>query len=219
MRSCLGVVVGVTLVVLAAVGWLARDEIGGFVSRVLGGAEPDPYETSARLAERAENKVVDLGQGAVDEIELSLAELNSWIEYGLKGYFPEFLSNVRTSIGEEERLVLEGRVITRSVPGIERMGPVTMFLGDTADVRVTGRVDGREAGVGEYRVEEVQVGAITLPDAWRDQLLAQLRARAVQGEANVVLFELPRFVVDVGVRDDRIVLRRAPVTGNRGRGP
>lgn len=217
MRSCLAVVAAVTLVVLAALGWLARDEVGGFVSRVLGRGEPNPYETSAELAERAENKVVDLGQGAVEEIELSLAELNSWIEYGLKGYFPEFLSDVRTSIVEEERLVLEGRVITRSVPGIERMGPVSMFLGDTADVRVTGRIDGREAGVGQYQVEEVRVGAITLPDAWRDQLLAQLRARAVQGEANVVLFELPRFVLDIGVRDDRVILRRGPGGGDRAR--
>ena len=217
MRSCIGVVVGLTVIALAALGWLARDEIGGLVSRALGGAEPNPYETSAELAERAENKVVDLGQGAVDEIELSLAELNSWIEYGLKGYFPDFLTEVRADIGEEDRLLLEGRVITRSVPGIERMGPVTMLVGDTADVRVTGRVDGRGAGVGEYRVEQVQVGAVTLPDAWRDQLLAQLRARAVQGEANVVVFELPRFVLDIGVREGRLVLRRDPASGNGAR--
>lgn len=217
MRSCLGVVVGVALLLLAAAGWLARDEIGGFVSRVLGGAEPDPYETSAELAERAERKVVDLGQGGSDEIELSLAELNSWIEYGLRGYFPDFLTGVRTNIAEDDRLVLEGRVITRSVPGIERMGPISMFLGDTADVRVAGRVDGRGAGVGEYRVEDVQVGAVTLPEAWRDQLLDQLRARAVQGEANVVVFELPRFVLDIGVREGRVVLRRVPSSGNDGR--
>jgi hypothetical protein len=59
------------------------------------------------------------------------------------------------------------------------------------------------------------VGALPLPTAMRDQLLAQLKGGA-RGDlpTNAVAFELPQFVTDVGVREDLIFLKSS-VEGGR----
>ncbi len=212
MRSCLAVIAAVTLIVLLTVGWLTRDRLGELISSVTGRGETEVEAplTTEQLARQAENKVVALGQGELEEARLTVDELNSWIEYGLKRFFPTFLSEVTMGLADEERVALSGRVATREVPGIERMGPFAMFMGDTADVQVRGRVDGLAPGRGVFYIDEVQVGALTLPEALRDQLLAQLRGGGRSTlPANSVGFELPKFVGDVAVREDGIVLRRA----------
>ncbi|MGD2151715.1 MAG: hypothetical protein PVG79_00515 [Gemmatimonadales bacterium] len=211
MRSCLKLIGCGTLLVAALVaGWLARHEIASYVSGVVGRGDA-PKEAAAssapELARRVDDKVVALGQGELDEAVLDTDELNAWIEYGLRGFFPSYISDVRAAI-EEEMLVLAGRVALQEVPGIERMGPWVAFLGDTAAVSFSGRLDGLRPGAGVYFVDEVQVGALPLPDAMRDQLLAQLKGGS-SGDlpVNAVAFELPPFVTDLGVREHYVYLR------------
>lgn len=211
MRSCFKLIGCGTLLVAGVVaGWLARDEIATYVSAVVGRSEA-PLEAASShppdLARRAEEKIVALGQGELDEATLDADELNAWIEYGLRGFFPSYVSDVAATI-EEERLVLAGRVALQEVPGIDGLGTWVALLGDTARVSFGGRLDGLRPGTGIYTVDDVQVGALPLPAAMRDQLLAQLK-RGSNGDlpANVVAFELPRFVTDIGVREDQIVLR------------
>jgi hypothetical protein len=211
MRSCLKLIGCGTLLVAGLVaGWLARDEIASYVSAVIGRGEA-PMEAAAsgapELARRADDKIVALGQGELDEAVLDTDELNAWIEYGLRGFFPSYVSDVTAAI-EEEQLVLAGRVALQEVPGIERMGPWVSFLGDTARVTFSGRLDGLRPGAGIYFVDEVQVGALPLPGAMRDQLLAQLKGGS-NGDlpANAVAFPLPNFVADIGVREGRVFLR------------
>lgn len=213
MRSCFKLIGCGTLLVAGLVaGWLARDQIATYVSAVLGRGEA-PLEASSSnlpdLARRAEEKIVALGQGELDEATLDADELNAWIEYGLRGFFPSYVSDVAAAI-EEERLVLVGRVALQEVPGIEQLGPWVAFLGDTARVSFSGRLDGLRPGAGVYFVDEVEVGALPLPSAMRDQLLAQLK-RGSNGDlpTNAVAFELPQFVSDVGVREDQVFLRRS----------
>lgn len=213
MRSCLAAVgVGALLLVAVTVGWLARDEISGFVSGVLNRDEKtEAVELAApgspEMARQAEAKIVALGQGELEEAELSGPELDSWVRHGLKGYFPSYISDVTAGI-EEERLVLDGRVAVKELPGIERLGPAAALFGDTARVRVTGRPDGLGPGRGLFYVDEVQIGVVPLPDMMRDQLVAQLKG-GPGGElpANVVVFELPKFVTDVAVRGEHLVFR------------
>ncbi|NIN70906.1 MAG: hypothetical protein GTO46_03000 [Gemmatimonadetes bacterium] len=211
MRSCLKLIGFGTLLVAGLVAaWLARDQIASYVSDIVGRRDP-PFEAASSnrpaLARRAEEKIVALGQGEFDEATLNADELNAWIQYGLRGFFPSYVSDVAATI-EEERLVLAGRVVLQEVPGIEGMGPWVAFLGDTASVSFSGRLDGLRPGAGVYFVDDVQVGALPLPVAMRDQLLAQLKGGS-SGElpTNAVAFELPEFVTDVGVREDLIFLR------------
>lgn len=213
MRSCLAAVgVGALILVVAAVGWLARDEISGFVSGIVNrGEKTEAVELAApgspEMARQAEAKIVALGQGELDEAELSGAELDSWVRHGLKGYFPTYISDLTAGI-EEERLVLDGRVAVKEIPGIERLGPAAALFGDTAAVRVKGRPDGLGPGRGLFYVEAVQIGLVPLPDVMRDQLVSQLKGG--QGgdlPANVVVFELPKFVTDIGVRGEHVVFR------------
>lgn len=211
MRSCFKLIGCGTLLVAGLVaGWLARDEIASYVSAVVDGKEA-PLEASSphlpELARRAEEKIVALGQGEYDETTLDAGELNAWIEYGLRGFFPSYIGDVTAAI-EAERLVLAGRVALREVPGIEGFGPWVAFLGDTARVSFSGRLDGLRPGAGVYYVEDVQVGAVPLPAAMRDQLLTQLKGGSSSDlPTNAVAFELPQFVTDVGVREDRVFLR------------
>jgi len=215
VRSCIAAIgCGGLIVAAAAVGWLARDEMAGFVSsyRSSEGASEALVETSvsagSSLATRVEEKIVALGQGESEEVTLSVEELNGWIAGGLTGYFPDYISGVLSAI-EDERLVLTGDVVVKEVPGIERLGPVLAFMGDTANVRVRGRLDGLGPGRGVYFVDDVRVGMLPLPESARDELLMQLkRGIADDLPVNAVPFLLPRFVADVGVRGNEIFLRR-----------
>jgi len=211
MRSCLKLIGCGTLLIAGLVaGWLARDEIASYVSAVVGRSDA-PTEAAAssapELARRVDDKIVALGQGELDEAVLDADELNAWIEYGLRGFFPSYISDVTAAI-EEEKLVLAGRVALQEVEGIERMGPWVAFLGDTAAVSFSGRLDGLRPGAGIYFVDDIQVGALPLPGAMRDQLMLQLKGGS-GGDlpANAVAFELPRFVTDVGVREHYVYLR------------
>lgn len=211
MRSCFGAIaIGVLLLAAVAVGWFARDEIREVVAGLSRGdsttvtaAEP----AGASLSAGVEDKIIALGQGEAQEVALGADELNSWIEHGLRGYFPEYVSDVEAAV-ESEQFVLSGLVAVKQVPGIERLGPLATLFGDTAAVKLSGRLDGVEPGVGVYYVEDVQIGMVPLTAKMRDELLAQLRTGPRGGlPANAVAFQLPRFVADVAVRGDQVVLR------------
>lgn len=215
VRGCVLVIVVATLVVVGlAAAWLFRDSVGRLASRVIPGYE---YEAGVEaigpggpeLARQVDERIVALGRGEIEEATLSERELNAWITHGLKGYFPGYLDEVTADLRSED-VVLAGRVSVRDVPGIERLGTMAAFLGDTADVAVTGNVDGLEPGLGVFYVEDVRVGAMTLPDPMRDQLLAAIRATSWNDRgSNAVVFQLPEFVGDVAVREERLLLRRA----------
>jgi hypothetical protein len=211
MRSCAALAgVGAIVVALAVAGWLARDDVVRFVSG--DGGEADSTAMAAaegrELAREVEAKVIALGQGEGREATFGAEELDAWIRHGLAGYFPSYISDVTAAI-EEQRLVLSGRVALKEVPDIEQMGPAVMLFGDTALVTVNGRVDGLAKGWGIYYVDQVQVGVVPLPDAMRDRLLTELKGGVQEGvPSNAVAFLLPDFVTDIGVREDRVVLRR-----------
>ncbi len=208
MRSCATAVgIGAVVVAVGLAGWLARDDIVRFVSG-RGGELENARTPGPELAREVEAKVVALGQSEGSEATLSTAELDAWIRYGLEGFFPSYISDVTTAI-EEQRLVLSGRVALKEVPDIEQMGPAVMLFGDTALVVVRGELDGLAKGWGIFYVDEVKVGLVPLPDAMRDQLLARLKGGAQEGvPSHAVAFLLPDFVTDIGVREDRVVLRR-----------
>lgn len=219
VRGCVLVIVVATFVVIGlAVAWLFRDPLRHLASRVIPGYE---YEAAVgetelggpELARQVDERIVALGQGEIEEVTLSERELNAWITYGLKGYFPAYLDEVTADLRSEDAM-LAGRVAVREVPGIERLGAMAAFLGDTADVAVIGSVDGLEPGLGVFYIEVARLGAMTLPDPMRDQLLAAIRPRSRNDRgANAVVFQLPEFVGDVAVREERLVLSRREVSG------
>jgi hypothetical protein len=204
--------VGMFIVAAAIAGWFARDDIARFVSG-LRGADSDSAAVASpasgrELARQVDAKVIALGQGEHEEVLLSVEELDAWVRYGLEGFFPGYISDVSVAI-EEQRLVLSGLVAMKEVPRIEELGPAVAFFGDTAAVLVRGRLDGLGVGQGVFFVDEVQVGLLPLPDGVRDRLLAEIKT-GVEADvpSNAVAFVLPRFVTDVGVREDRVFLRR-----------
>ncbi len=217
MRTCFGLVASTVIVLaLAAVVWVKRDEIESVLARLNADSTEVAQlaQTSAasgpQLARSAEDKIVALGQGEIDEVVLSPEELDGWVRHGLSGFFPDYVEEVGAAVDEEEKLVLSGRVLIGEVPGLERIGPIAQFLGDTASVSVRGRLDGLAPGRGIYYVDEIQVGPIPLPDRLRDELLANVKAAGDTLPAEAVTFELPAFVTDIAVRNGRVHLRGCP---------
>lgn len=217
LRGCFSMVVATILVVaVLVVGFLKRDELTEFArgaaAKVLDRQEETVElagATAPELARQAEQKVIALGQGDSEEVTLSSEELSGWIQHRLAGFFPDYISDVRAAI-DEERLNLSGRVATASIPGLEQLGPAASFLPDTAEISTVGRLDGLELGRGVYYIETLQIGALPLPDAWRDDVLAKLKGEADGGlQVNAVAFDLPPFVSDIGVREGRVFLRGA----------
>ncbi len=217
LRGCFSMIgSAVLVVVLLAAGWFYRDEIEryarGAASRFFDRDEATVElagATSPELAEQAERKIIALGQGEADEITLSAEELSGWIEHRLVGYFPEFISDVTASV-ESDQLDLAGRVATKSVPGLDGLGAAAALLPDTAEVTTKGRLDGLEPGRGVYYIESLHIGSLPLPDAWRDDLLAELKGET-DGDlpVNAVAFDLPPFVTDIGIREGVVFLRRS----------
>jgi hypothetical protein len=217
LRGCFSMIgSAVLVVVLLIAGWFYRDEIEryarGTASRLFNRDEATVElagATSPELAEQAERKIIALGQGEAHEITLSAEELSGWIEHRLVGYFPEYISDVTTSV-ESDQLELTGRVATRSVPGLDGLGPAVAFLPDTADVTTSGRLDGLEPGRGVYYIENMHIGSLPFPDAWRDDLMAEIKG-GTNGDlpVNAVAFDLPPFVTDIGIRDGVVFLRRS----------
>lgn len=211
MRSCgTAAGCGALLGVLLVAGYLYRDDVVRLAAEVIPGIEAPagPVETGgAALGRRVEDRIVALGQGEIDEVVLTEEEVNAWIEHGLRGFFPEYLSDVLADL-TGEKIELSGRVAVRQVPGIERLGMMAAFLTDTADVSAAGRVDGLGSGRGVFRVDAVRVGAVPLPDPMRDQLLVAIRGQTGdRSQGNAIAFPLPEFVTDVAVREGRLVLR------------
>lgn len=234
-RGCL--IAGMTALLLAAVvavgAWLFRDDLIRAYAHLRGrevvaastmapgavdggGAGGDSAGADAigpDVARRVEDEVIALGRGESEEVDLSPAEVTSWIRYGLEGFFPDYVKDVSASTDSMDHLLLAGRVVAREVPGIDQLGPAAFLLGDTVPVTVTGRLDGLGPGRGRFRVGSVQLGPLPLPDAMRDQVLAALgvRGRGRDGGAasDAVTFPLPEFVTDIAVRNGVVVLRRS----------
>jgi hypothetical protein len=218
IRGCLKTIgCGSLLVAGLFVGWFARDDIARFAkgaAQKVVQREAAPVElagsTVPDLARQVEDKIIALGQGEMDEAVLSAEELDSWIRYRLEGFFPDYISGISASIADEDRLQLAGRVATDDLPGLDGLGIAASIIPDTADVAASGRLDGLEPGRGVFYIESLRLGTLPLPDAWRDQLIEELRGAAEEGlPVNAVTFELPPFVTDISVRGDQIVLRSA----------
>ncbi len=211
LRSCASLIGLGLLVALLAVGWLARDEIVSFVSRISNDDEtaveaPTGEADDALLARQVEAKVIALGQGDLGEVALDADQVSAWIG-SMHGFLPAYVSDVSAAL-EEERLVLSGRVAIDDVPGSERLGPVTTLLGDTVPVTFRGLLDGLQPGWGVMYVEVLQIGVIPVPDAVRDDVLSQMKGDGASGlPTNAVPFQLPSFVTDVGVRGDSVILK------------
>ena len=213
MGSCLSkVAFGVLLLAgLLIVGWFNRDEVVEFVSGVTDASESQvesEIPAGQSLARRAETKIISLGQGDSQEVTLDVEELNGWITGGLAGYFPDYISGISAAI-EEELLVLNGDIAVREVPGIDELGPMVAFLGDTTNVTLRGRLDGLGPGRGVYYIDAVQIGVVPLPETARDGLMKQLKGNTKDGlPDNAVVILLPQFVADIGVRGDEVFLRK-----------
>lgn len=121
-----------------------------------------------------------------------------------------------------DRLFLRGVVARRALMGD---GALEALLGTVVDGRDTlllaGELALARAGLARYRIRDIRVGGVSIPDPLHPALLAQLRPApdadagadsadgGASGPGDALAFPLPATVADLRIADGRVVFYRA----------
>jgi len=208
----LGRTVGCLVVLVLAAGalWLARDTIGGWMTRLEIGP---PSEPSERLARQAEEKLDGIArEGLDDEIRLSEAELQSLLTYRGGPALPPGIADPRIDV-QDTILVLSARLRPDSLGGFEPPEGLRSALGDTTRV-TTGLLPAVDRpGRALVRVRTLQIGALVVPPFMLPAILRSLEEEGVRTSDGALVVPLPPSVAEIRIEGDDLVLRpdAAPV--------
>lgn len=107
--------------------------------------------------------------------------------------------------------VVGDRIVVRALVNLETLGisqslgPLGRMLRRQEWIELGGTIAVAREGIGEFRVERIQVGELPLPSALVPQLLQRLGASSTVA-GDVVTIALPRHIADVRVARGRITL-------------
>jgi hypothetical protein len=201
----------VVLVVLAIAGWLTRDL---WWERVTGRpASPAAAWTPVdpAVAPGARRRVEALGGTSGDVFAtLTPAEVGALILGAGGGRLPGTVSDLEASV-TGDRLSLRAQVDLRGLRSVDGLGPVARLLTARQRVTVTGRPEVAAPGRGEFRVVEVKVGGVEVPQPALGALLRQLDRGdgSSGGPGTSISFSLPRYVGDIRVARGRVILYKS----------
>ena len=197
----------VIVLLLLAVGlWWFRDDVSDAWRRVRGG-ETVAEAPSPEVAERAEEKLADLGAGRSERVALSGVELQSLVLYSYGDLFPAFVREPRVDV-EEGRLRLDARVPTDALGSLPGAAQAQALLPDTADVTIVADLlplgDGRAA----LAVDEITAARIPVPSAMVPRLLERMGRVSEPGlPEDALAVRLPPGVGSAYMRGDSLILQ------------
>jgi hypothetical protein len=161
-------------------------------------------------AERGERAVRTLAarNGPV-YVNLRPGELASYAFLTLSDNLPPALRSAQTAV-LGDRIYLRSVVAPADFAGVLG-GPVRTLIHGRDTLRLGGTFDVVRPGLGQFRVRDVQIGAVPVPSALVPRIVARLRASssAESGDAvrhDAIPVPLPPFVGDVRVGRGRITL-------------
>lgn len=190
------------LIVLAAVGWFNRHELGAAWDR-LTGAEG---RASPELAAQADEKLASLGAtDGVARVALAQDELQSLIEYRWGGFLPADVVDPRVAVSDG-RVTLEGSVATARFGEIAELREILSFLPDTASLRAVGSFVPLDSGHVGLEIHELGAAGIPVPRRLIPNVLGKFRRGDVPGlGSNALAVPLPPGVRSVYVSGDSMV--------------
>lgn len=196
----------VVLVLAAGALWLARDTIGGWMTRLELGASSEPSE---RLARQAEEKLDRLArEGLTGEVRISEAELQSLLTYRGGPALPPGIGDPLIDV-QDTIVVLSARLRPDSLQGFRAPEALRGALSDTTRV-TAGLVPVVERpGRGLVRVRSLQIGALVVPPLMVPAILRSLEQEGVQTSEGALVVPLPRSVSAIRIDGDDLVLRPA----------
>lgn len=194
------------IVVVAAVGWLYRDDLRGWWAardRV------EAVEPSPELADRAAAKLEFLVDGSGPaEVRLSGAELQSYLRYRLASGLPAGVSDPAVELRDSTLELSVALQLSRLAEESAAAENLRRFFGDSARVRteLQPRVGGE--GVGHLTVLSLQAGLVPVPPLFIPNVLGQAGFQTVGGRT--IIFPIPPELREIRIEDQEVVLRREP---------
>lgn len=198
----------VVFLVAALVAWMTRDMWWARVT----GREPDANVTwtpvTAEPAVEARKRVTTLSRpnGAV-YANLSASEVAAMILSEAGGRLPASVSDVEAAV-IGDLLSVRATVDLSDLRGVEGLGPLREFLTGTQRVTLTGSPSVAAKGQGRFVVDDLKVGALSVPRPLISRVLAQIdRDNAPSGaDPPAITFPLPDYIGDIRVSNGEVTL-------------
>lgn len=201
------------VVVLAAAAWLTRDR---WYHRGSSGAAADSAAgvtvvwepLTPEGAERARVAVASLAQRSGPSFANTRpGDLASYVFTGISKQLPPSAEDVRAA-AIDDRLYVKAIVKLSDFGGAKVLGPLAGFLSERDTVQFGGNFEVVRPGLAQFRVREIKLRQLSLPNGAIPRLLAQIRrgARPSGITDDALPLEVPRYIGDVRVARGRVTL-------------
>ena len=201
------------LVVLAAVGWFTRDR---WLHRLTGAP---PAATTAAVvwepltepgAQRARSAVESLARRAGPVFaNVRPGDLASYVFRALQQQLPTSANDTRAAV-IGERLYVRSVMSLADMGGAQALGPLASFLSGRDTVTFGGRFEIVEPGLAQYRIEDIKVGKLAIPQAMIPRVVSRMRKGGARERLapNGLALTVPRTLGDVRIARGQVTLYR-----------
>ena len=224
MFGCLGrigcLIVGLALI---AAAWFTRDmwepKVRAGVSAVMHSTPAATVASTLPTWEPLTNAGAARGRSAVASlsqqngpvyVNISPADLASFaldsVMHGITGR-----ATGVEAMARDDRIYLRGETTVGELGGTSSLGPLSAMFSGKQQLTVRGRLEVLKPGLGQFRVDEIEIGEVKLPGALIPQLIGRYDTskRDALVASNAIAVPLPRDIADIRVGKGRVTLYKS----------
>ncbi len=217
---------GVLLILLAAAAWLTRDQWSPWLERARGwigggvhATPPRPDTTLARVdwepvsaggESHAERILLALGQrGSPPYATLLAADFTAFMLTDIAGQVPPLSDSTEAAI-VDRALDVRTSLDIKALGGRSAFGPIGAVLADREPMTLAGTFDVVRPGVAEFHVRQLTVHGLPVPTPLIPDLVRKFEGgqHPTGLAADALLLNVPRYVADIRIVDNRIAIYR-----------
>jgi hypothetical protein len=203
----------ILLLVIGAATWHFRDRWMPRAREIVAARLPNADATgwapltragAQRAAERVQRLSRPTGPAYVN---VAAADFAAYILGGTLGRLAE-IDSAPEALVDEGLLYMRTRIRLADLGGKESLGPLSTMFGEAEPIVIGGRLEPIRAGLAQYRLTEVAVRDLTLPEGAVARLVTGWGpSRRPEGVSRDALpIEMPAFVGDLRLADGRVTL-------------
>lgn len=138
---------------------------------------------------------------------LTASEAASYIFLVLAKQLPPSLRKAEAAV-IGSRLYVRSEVELKELGGTGALGALGALLGDRDSVTLGGTINMLRPGLGEFLIQEVKIGRLSLPSALIPRILTQMKkgSRPEGISGNGLPMVMPQYISDVRISDGKITL-------------
>lgn len=211
----------VILLILCVLAWFNRDRLEALYRTYAGNSPPATTDTAAILRaaggwEAITGDKAASGQTAVQSlsrsggpayVNLSAGEASSYIFLEIAKQLPASSEEITSRI-KDNRLYVRANVALKEFGGSKVLGPLGALLGERDTVQLGGIINVLRPGVGEFQVQDVRLGSLSVPSAIIPKLVKRIRKGEMPAGLadNALPMKLPTYIGDVRISGGRITV-------------